>query len=305
MNNRLSHQPQTRWGDTFHRRWTLSLATTFYRWRTPTSLPQLVDPITIVCISDTHTTQPELQDGDLLVRAGDLSQNGSFNEIQAQLDWLNAQPHKHKVVIGGNHDLLLDPVFVDGFPERIFERPGSSRSDLRWGSIIYPQDSSVELQFHNGRKLKVYGAPSTQQFGNWAFQYPPIRDVWTGVVPPDTDILLPHGPPKWHLDANALGNEYLLKELRRTKLPLVVFGHIHAGYGHDVVAFDDVQVAYEDIVFGKKGILPLIKMIFHFLIDKTYKKWIGSRPKVTRLVNAAVVGGRHNEEARRPIVVSL
>lgn len=264
-----------------------------------------MDPITIVCISDTHTTQPELQDGDLLLHAGDLSQNGSFNEIQAQLDWLNAQPHKHKVVIGGNHDLLLDPVFVDGFPERIFERPGSSRSDLRWGSIIYPQDSSVELQFHNGRKLKVYGAPSTQQFGNWAFQYPPIRDVWTGVVPPDTDILLTHGPPKWHLDANALDNEYLLKELRRTKLPLVVFGHIHAGYGHDVVAFDDVQVAYEDIVFGKKGILPLIKMIFHFLIDKTYKKWTGSRPKVTRLVNAAVVGGRHNEEARRPIVVSL
>ena len=264
-----------------------------------------MDPITIVCISDTHTTQPQLQDGDLLLHAGDLSQSGSFNEIQAQLDWLNAQPHKHKVVIGGNHDLLLDPVFVDGFPERIFERPGSSRSDLRWGSIIYLQDSSVELQFVNGRKLKIYGAPSTQQFGNWAFQYPPIRDVWTKVVPPDTDILLTHGPPKWHLDANALGNEYLLKELRRTKLPLVVFGHIHAGYGHDVIAFDDVQVAYEDIVFGKKGILPLITMILHLLIDGTYKKWIGSRPKVTRLVNAAVVGGRDNEETRPPIVVSL
>ncbi|OBT99447.1 hypothetical protein VE01_02907 [Pseudogymnoascus verrucosus] len=119
------------------------------------------------------------------------------------------------------------------------------------------------------------------------------------------DILLTHGPPKWHLDANALGNEYLLKELQPTKLPLVVFGHIHAGYGYDVVAFDQVQVAYDDIVFGKKGIVPLIKMVFHLLIDKTYKKWIGSRPKVTRLVNAAVVGGRRNEETRPPIVVSL
>ncbi|KFZ01027.1 hypothetical protein V501_10276 [Pseudogymnoascus sp. VKM F-4519 (FW-2642)] len=304
MNNRLPLQPQSRWS-TFRRRWILSLAGTLYRWRTPISLPQLVEPITIVCISDTHTTQPKLQHGDLLLHAGDLSQNGSFNEIQAQLDWLNAQPHKHKVIIGGNHDLLLDPVFVDGFPERIFERPGSSRSDLRWGSIIYLQDNSVDLHFGNGRKLKIYGAPSTQQFGNWAFQYPPIRDVWTGVVPADIDILLTHGPPKWHLDANALGNEYLLKELLRTKLPLVVFGHIHAGYGYDVVAFDQVQVAYDDIVFGKKAIVPLIKMVFHLLIDKTYKKWIGSRPKVTRLVNAAVVGGRRNEETRPPIVASL
>lgn len=124
-------------------------------------------------------------------------------------------------------------------------------------------------------------------------------------MPPDTAILLTHGPPKWHLDANALGNEYLLKELQRTKLPLVVFGHIHAGYGYDVVAFDDVQAAYGDILFGKRGIVLLIKMIFYLLLDKNYKAWIGSRPKVTRLVNAAVVGGRHNEEARPPIVISI
>ncbi|KFY19864.1 hypothetical protein V491_04157 [Pseudogymnoascus sp. VKM F-3775] len=304
MNNRPSLHPQSHWS-AFYRRWTLSLATTLYRWRKPTQLPQIVDPITIVCISDTHTTQPQLQEGDLLLHAGDLSQNGSFNEIQAQLDWLNTQPHKHKIVIGGNHDLLLDPVFVDRFPERIFERPGSRRSDLRWGNVIYLQDNFVDLHFDNGRKLKIYGAPSTQQFGNWAFQYPPIRDVWTGVVPPDTDILLTHGPPKWHLDANELGNEYLLKELQRTKPPLIVFGHIHAGYGYDIVAFDKVQVAYEDIVFGKKGISSLIKMMFHLFVDTTYKAWAVPRPKVTRLVNAAVVGGRRNEESRPPIVVSM
>lgn len=174
MNNCPSLHPQSRWS-AFYKRRTLSLATTLYRWRKPAQLPQVVGPITIVCISDTHTTQPQLQGGDLLPHAGDPSQNGSFNEIQAQLDWLNTQPHKHKIVIGGNHDLLLDPVFVDRFPARIFEGPGSRRSDLRWGSVIYLQDDFVDLQFDNRRKLKIYGAPSTQQFGNWPFQYPPIR----------------------------------------------------------------------------------------------------------------------------------
>lgn len=84
-----------------------------------------------------------------------------------------------------------------------------------------------------------------------------------------------------------------------------MFEHIHAGYGYDIVAFDNVQVAYEDIVFGKKGILSLIKMMFHLLVDMTYKAWVVSRPKVTRLVNAAVVGERRNEESRPPIVISM
>lgn len=101
--------------------------------RSPTS-----NAIRIVCISDTHNLQPELPDGDLLLHAGDLSQRGSFDEIQAQLDWLNAQPHKQKIVIAGNHDLLLDPEFVDRFPERIIERAGTARSDLRWGECYVP-----------------------------------------------------------------------------------------------------------------------------------------------------------------------
>lgn len=54
-------------------------------------------------------TQPELPDGDLLLHAGDLTQSGSFEELQMQIDWLHSQPRKFKVVIAGNHDLCLDP----------------------------------------------------------------------------------------------------------------------------------------------------------------------------------------------------
>jgi Calcineurin-like phosphoesterase len=68
--------------------------------------------ITIVCISDPHNSKPSLPDGDILLHYGDLSQYGTFAEIQAQLDWLNSQPHKHKIVIAGNHNLILDESFV-------------------------------------------------------------------------------------------------------------------------------------------------------------------------------------------------
>lgn len=50
------------------------------------------------------------------MHAGDLSQYGTFNEIQAQLSWLSAQTHEHKIVVAGNHDLLLDKVFVEAHP---------------------------------------------------------------------------------------------------------------------------------------------------------------------------------------------
>lgn len=62
-------------------------------------------PIRIVCVSDTHNLQPELPDGDILLHAGDLTVHGTFDEIQAQLTWLDGQSHRFKIVIAGNdHD---------------------------------------------------------------------------------------------------------------------------------------------------------------------------------------------------------
>lgn len=66
------------------------------------------DAITVVCVSVTHGGEPKLPPGDLLIHAGDLTQSGTAGELQRQLDWLNAQPHAHKLVIAGNHDLILD-----------------------------------------------------------------------------------------------------------------------------------------------------------------------------------------------------
>ncbi|EEP80016.1 predicted protein [Uncinocarpus reesii 1704] len=263
-------RPISRWDQ-----WITNQAARLYRWHTSgavhyRSLASL-RPIKVVCISDTHSAEPELPDGDILLHAGDLSERGTFDQIQAQLDWLNRQPHRYKVVIAGNHDILLDPAFVDRFPERIVEGPGSSREDLKWGDIIYLNDNSITLTFYkeadafSSREVKIYGSPWTHQFGNWAFQVPPIRDIWTDSVPEDVDILLMHGPPKYHLDAHALGNIFLNRELCRVKPRLAVFGHIHAGYGEKTVVFDEVELLYAELRDGKWKGCVLVKMIWRVL----------------------------------------
>lgn len=274
---------------------------------------QHLDAIRIVCISDTHCSTPKIADGDVLLHAGDLTNTGSFSELQAQLNWINSLPHTYKVVIGGNHDRLLDPAYVDRFPERIHEGPGTSRSDLSWGSIIYLNNTSTRLQFGTNRSLSIYGSPWTPEFGTFAFQYPPIRKVWKDTIPNDIDIILTHGPPKGHLDLQGKGCPQLLKEIRQVRPKLVVFGHIHAARGQQALRYDSIGSGYDKIMLGEGGLMTIIMMAiitackwFYFLLFRFIGGRYGTdKAPVTRLVNAAMVGGRNNEEQYEAVVVRL
>lgn len=227
--------------------------------------PTSTSSVTVVCISDTHNTRPSsLPPGDVLVHAGDLSQFGTFAEIQAQLAWLAAQPHRHKVVIAGNHDLLLDREFVAAHPDRELDRhPGRRLADLDWGGVIYLEHEAVDLTVpvHGGggkvdgaRALRIFGSPWTPRCGSWAFQYgggkKEVRQEarafsWDEAVPAGTDILLVHGPPLGHLDDGGKGCAGLLAEMWRAKPTAVVCGHIHAGRGEEWLVYDRVQAWYE------------------------------------------------------------
>ena len=293
-----------------------SLATTIYNLQPPPALARTpVHPITVVCISDTHTTQPTLPQGDLLLHAGDLSNTGSFAEIQAQLTWLSSQPHKYKIIIAGNHDVLLDRAFLDAFPNRIRETPGARASDLDFGSVIYLRDDAVTLRFPKqgaGRQLTIYGSPTTPQYGTSAFQVPRDRDVWSGTVPTGTDVLLTHGPPWRHLDGVLRsGNVFLAQEIARARPRLVVFGHIHVGYGQEEVRMDRVRGAYEAIIGGWEGRAALLEMGLRVLWARamsllpSYMRIWGTHEKATKFVNAAVVGGEKHEYQNPPITVYL
>jgi hypothetical protein len=40
--------------------------------------------------------------------AGDLTWGGSLEEVESFNAWLGTLPHKHKIVVAGNHDFSLD-----------------------------------------------------------------------------------------------------------------------------------------------------------------------------------------------------
>ncbi|KAL8673518.1 MAG: hypothetical protein Q9168_002076 [Polycauliona sp. 1 TL-2023] len=313
----FAHKDPTPW-QTFLKSPLLFLTERLDSWRVPVRpVAKPRNPIRVVCISDTHDLQPELPDGDVLLHAGDLTTQGSFDQIQAQLDWLNKQAHRHKIVIAGNHDLLLDDTF-DRLG-RVARERGRERKDLRWGSVIYLQDESTTLTFPNGRHLKVYGSPWTSQYGKWAFQFPRNRDVFSNTIPPDTDILLTHGPPKYHLDtvkpAGHQGCPHLAKELWRCHdaLKLVVFGHIHEGYGKEHLPYDRMQRLRDGIRLGTLGTLALIELVLriilgHFIVIFSLQQSLASEAPGAGvvLVNAAIATRYWESEAMKaPIVVDI
>jgi Icc-related predicted phosphoesterase len=178
--------------------------------------------IRIVCVSDTHGQHAKLSvpDGDMLIHAGDFMAFGDTpKEVIAFNQWLSKQPHRHKVVIAGNHDLM-------------FERhPGAAKELLT--NAIYLENSGTELE-----GLRIWGSPVQPEFNNWAFNVArgaAIRRYWK-MIPDNTDVLVTHGPPfgmldKSHPSTAHLGCEELAKTVEQIKPRLHVFGHIHGGHG--------------------------------------------------------------------------
>lgn len=182
----------------------------------------------IVCISDTHNCNEliEVPDGDILIHAGDSLINGTAQELEAFITWYSSLPHKHKVLIAGNHDWLFQLL------------PAKAKGMLS-PSITYLQDSSIDLM-----GLKFYGSPWQPRFYDWAFNLnrgPEMAEKWA-MIPEDTEILITHGPPHGICDVVETkfgGSHEGCEELRRRveqlsgngNLKLHIFGHIHSGHG--------------------------------------------------------------------------
>lgn len=278
-------------------------------------------PIRIICISDTHNTTYPLPPGDILVHAGDLTVHGTFDEVQAQLRWLSSQPHSHKIVIAGNHDILLDEACDAKFLTRR-EDSAAKRKELDWGGIQYLQDEAITLELpvsqnpgkEHVRKVKIYGSPLTPEMGFWAFQYLPIRDVWTGRIPDDTDILVVHGPPALYGDFDGekgptgvvklKGDGYLLREIRRVRPKMVICGHIHGAFGLAIIQHNRVQDAIDGLHMRWEG-YGLVRALQQTFRNKvTNWRNINSREE-TLVVNAAVTPGALESEDKNAIAIDF
>lgn len=175
----------------------------------------------IVCLSDTHNYHEKIDvpDGDVLVHAGDATGRATTGEIAAFNEWFAALPHRHKIFVAGNHDWL-------------FETDNSAARRLLDDSIVYLQDSRVEIE-----NLKIYGAPWQPRFYDWAFNLNRGREIsekWR-LIPADADVLITHGPPFGILDETPVGDragcEELRKKIEENRPRAHIFGHIHHGYG--------------------------------------------------------------------------
>ena len=193
----------------------------------------------LVCISDTHNQHGKLTlpEGDVLIHAGDFTGTGTHKQVISFIRWFASQPHRHKVLVAGNHEVTLDHKFYQKnwakfhvkYPLRAHEIKAYI---LREEGITYLENTEVVIE-----GVKFYGSPAQPAFGGWAFGHERgenIREVW-GKIPQDTDVLITHGPPFGYGDkldiGERVGCKELLKELNRVKPKVHIYGHIHEGYG--------------------------------------------------------------------------
>jgi predicted phosphohydrolase len=174
----------------------------------------------LVCVADTHLFTDDLRvpDGDVLVHAGDLCRGGDREELESAAAWLASLPHRHKIVVAGNHDwgFATDPAMARAV----------------FSPFHYLQDSEVTIE-----GIRFYGSPWQPEFNDWAFNLPrgePLAAVWRN-IPHGLDVLITHGPPEGFGDRFTLegrsGCADLLARVREVKPRLHMFGHIHQDGG--------------------------------------------------------------------------
>lgn len=188
------------------------------------------------------------------------------------------------------------------------EEPRTGK-DLQWGGIIYLQNTSTTLTFADSdgtpeRIICIYGSPLTLRYGTSVFQYPNDQDVWTSTIPANTDILITHSLPWGHLDGvKKAGYSLLAREVARVKPRLVVFGHIHVGYGTEEVVYDPVGRIHQGIIGGWARWAGLMKTgastVLSWIIPRRWRRAVHT----ATFVNAAVIEGWQNYKMKNEAVV--
>jgi Icc-related predicted phosphoesterase len=185
--------------------------------------------IKVVAISDTHENfhrQEDIPPADLLIHCGDFTNQGSLKKVTEFADWLRriSENYTNIIIVAGNHD-------------RSFDEPEPSRGHQRLqedgpSNIIYLNHSQY---IYND--IVIFGSPYTPRFGDWAFNVErgsALAEKWAD-IPPNTNILITHGPARGILDPGRseknVGCDQLAERIAIVKPKLHVFGHCHDGYG--------------------------------------------------------------------------
>ncbi|KAH8169911.1 calcineurin-like phosphoesterase domain-containing protein [Sarocladium implicatum] len=217
----------------------------------------------VLIISDTHGAHPKPEDSndarddegrlyrdfyedvtgyrdplppaDVAVHCGDLTRLGRTKEFEATFSMLRGLQAPLKLVIAGNHDLMLDDEYWnDNWKDIRHNRTEMWRiiKDAEADGVRYLTEGMHDFDLANGTRLKVYASPYTPAYGGWAFQY---QEGHQFDIQPHVDIAVTHGPPKnifdWCKNGSRAGCPQLFEALRLARPRIHCFGHIHESWG--------------------------------------------------------------------------
>lgn len=156
-----------------------------------------IGPLNVVAISDTHGHHQSIRlpDSEVVIHCGDASRE--IYDLADLFQWFSALPHKHKIFIPGNHDLLFDLE-----PESVHA--------LIPDNVCLLDNSDVVI---NG--IRFYGLNALP----WMHQYQ--------ALPSRVDVLISHGPPLGILDEN-MGCPLIRRLVDEYTPDFHLFGHIHS-----------------------------------------------------------------------------
>ncbi|KHJ90983.1 Ser/Thr phosphatase family protein [Oesophagostomum dentatum] len=187
----------------------------------------------VVCISDTHNQLDlvkNIPDGDVLIHAGDLTNYGSEEELKKVNSELALLPHKHKLIVAGNHDLGFDDSEDLNGRLKQYRGHGTPQGYNLLENVTWLHEKGVEIdgvKFFGSSWHPLYGYPFYRP-------RPELKEKWK-VLPSDLDVLITHTPALGYLDTfgdERWGCRYLLKEIEeRVKPKFHIFGHVHERYG--------------------------------------------------------------------------
>jgi len=124
----------------------------------------------IVAVADTHLFHDQLvvPDGDVFIHAGDMCRRGDLAELRIAAQWIAGLPHRHKLIVAGNHDCAFA------------REPGAARAMFAGAS--YLEDAEVAIE-----GMRFYGSPWQPAFHDWAFNLPrgaALAAVWAKIIIP-------------------------------------------------------------------------------------------------------------------------
>jgi Icc-related predicted phosphoesterase len=204
-----------------------------------------------VSVSDLHGDFVKIPDGDVLICAGDMT-TGHIRNLEYVADCIHRLPHKHKILIAGNHDICISQERVEAL------------NILRDCGIMYLEDSDTTLH-----GIHIYGSPWTRVYGLYPFMLPKDKrkEKWK-LIPDRIDILVTHGPPSHILDRNRegehIGDYWLRTRIEQVRPDIHIFGHCHEGYGMK----DDRGITYLNVSTHMDVLAGILRPPIVFDYDK-------------------------------------